>query len=212
MLKMTQRNMVLWILALGLNVVFFFQNCAPKGSAPSSNMVLFQAPTTSESLVIITPPGQTEEDHKSSDKGSIGSCDKLAVSDILLKIVSISTNLENPNLASFEIIDSDKSISLEKLTLKVKANRTENIKNITLILNAQGNKILTADNVVIDLQTPVNEQSVVRVNLAKEYSITEGQTYNLLLTINPNELIAATQQNNCLFKPLIQNADLAYIQ
>jgi len=224
MVKMTRKNVLLSLLAIGVPTLFFFQNCAQNGSAAASPATIFQSTTNSESLFVvpptssqisdinITPPDQSEDDNKSSDKGSIGSCDKLAVSDILLKIVSISSNHENPNQLSFEIIDSDKSVSLEKLTLKIKAIKTEQIKNIVLILNAQGNKILTADNVVIDLKTPVNEQSIVRVNLIKEYTITEGRTYNLVLKVNPNELIASTNKNNCLFKPLIQAADLASIQ
>lgn len=224
MVKMTRKNVVLSLLAVGVPILFFFQNCSQNGTAATSKVALFQSTTTSESLIIvaptsnqisdinITPPDQSEDDNKSSDKGSIGSCAQLAVSDILLKIVSISSHHENPNEMSFEIVDADKSVSLEKLTLKIKAIKTEQIKNIVLILNTQGNKILTADNVVIDLKTPVNEQSIVRVSLIKEYTVTEGYTYNLVLKVNPNELIASTNKNNCLFKPLIQAADLASIQ
>lgn len=221
MFKMTQKKTFLWIIVLAAPAIFFFQNCAQNGSTANSNVSLFKATVTSESLVIVPPtsnqlsdvqihpPEQSEVDHKSSDKGSIGSCAQLSVSDILLKIVSVSSSFENPNVASFEITDPDKSVSLEKLTLKIKAKKTEQIKNVTLILNAQGNKILTAENVVIDVKTPVNEQSVIRVNLLKQYTVTEGHNYTLVLTMNPNELITSTQHNNCLFKPLIQTADLA---
>lgn len=223
MFKMTQKNVAFLAVSIGVPVLFFFQNCAQKGST-STSAAIFASPATSESLEIvppassaisdihINPPAKEEDDNKSSDKGSIGPCDQLAVSDILLKIVSISSKIDSPNLSSFEIVDSDKSVSLEKLTLKIKAKQTEQVSHLTLILNAQGNKILTAENVVVDVKTPIHEQSVIRVSLAKEYTVTEGQNYNLILTMNPNELIASTQQNKCLFKPLIQAADLASLQ
>lgn len=218
MFNVTKKNMTLSLLLVGLPVMLSFQNCSQNGTA-SVNGTSVSAAATSESLVIvppssnpsditIRPPAGSEDDNISSEKGSIGSCDRIAVSDLLLKIVSISSKIENPNEVSFEIVDPDKSISLEKLHLKIKAKKTERVRELTLILSTQGNKILTTDNTVVEVNTPINEQSVVRVSLKNEYTVSEDSVYDLVLTMNPNELIAATSKDNCLFKPLIETADL----
>jgi hypothetical protein len=200
MIKMTRNKIVLLIAFLGLPVALFFQNCTHTSSIPvAAHVPLFQSATISESLVLSPTNSPTQ-------------CDQIAVADILLKIASVSSNTDNPILANFEIVDSDKSISLEKLNLKIKAKKTEQIQNLILNLHAQGNKVLTNDSVVVEVKTPVDEQSVVRVGLANPYLVKEGHTYNLVLNMNPNKLISAKKKNHCLFKPLVQAAELAALQ
>lgn len=223
MVNLTKQNVALAALAVGVPVMFFFQNCSQSSpaAATASDRAL-GAVSTADTLVVLPSsdandinlnlPSTDDEDNVTSDKGSIARCDQLVISDVLLKFVSISSQKDNPNAVSLEIIDPDKSVSLEKLTLQVKATQTERVRDLTLILRAKGNKILTADNIVIDMQSPMNQQAAVKVSLVNEYTITAGQVYNLVLKINPHELIASTNKNNCLFKPLIQAADLASLQ
>lgn len=199
MFKMTRNRMILTIAAVSLPVLFFFQNCTHTNAIPVAQVPLFQSAVISESLIL-------------SPSASPSACEQIAVSDILLKISSVSSNPENPSLANFEIVDSDRSISLEKLNLKIKAKRNEQIQSLILNLHSQGNKVLTNDSVVVDVKTPADEQSVVRVSLPTTFNVREGHVYNLVLNMNPNKLIAAKKKNNCLFKPLVQAAELAVLQ
>lgn len=199
MLKMTRNKILLTAAALSLPVFFFFQNCTHTSSIPVAQVPLFQFATISESLIL-------------APTASLSTCDQIAASDILLKINSVSSNTETPSLANFEIVDSDKSISLEKLNLKIKAKKTEQIQSLILNLNTHGNKILTNDSVVVDVKTPVDEQSVVRVDLPSPFTVRKGYAYNLVLKMNPNKLIAAKKKNSCFFKPLVQASELAVLQ
>lgn len=199
MFKMTRNNTILSIAALSLPVLFLFQNCTHTRKIQLTQVPLFQSTTISETLIL-------------SPVASISSCEQIVASDILLKVSSISSNSENPLLSNFEIIDKDKSISLEKLNLKIKAKTTEQIQTLVIHLQSQGNKILTNDSIVVDVKTSADEQPVVRASLKNAFQVKEGQTYNLVLDMNPNKLITPTKKNHCQFKPLVKAAELAALQ
>ena len=81
---------------------------------------------------------------------------------------------------------------------------------IMLILNSTGNKVLSTDNVAMELKTPSQQQSGLKIKLVEEFSVYSGQVYNLELSINPSEQII-TNKNKCLFKPIVREALLSEI-
>ncbi len=218
MFRISKISIAATTLVLGLPVLVMFQNCGQPGSASTTSSAT-NASIVSESLLIIPTssnnadiqlddPVLSEDNDFDHAKGSVGQCDQLVISDILLNIASIGANPTKPDQIGFEIVDSDKSISMDKLNLKIRALKSENIREIILLLSADGNKLLNSENVAMDLKTPSAQQSGIKVKLADEFSVVAGKTYNLELTVNPNEQIV-TNKSKCLFKPVVRDALLS---
>lgn len=217
MRRIPKMNVALIAMIAGVPVLLFFQNCGQAGSVSTASAAL-NANSTSDSMVIVPPtsadinlnkpPVDSDDNNFDHSKGSIGQCGDVVISDILLKISSISSNCDKPDQKSFEIIDSDKSISLDKLTLKVKALKSEKVREIMLILSSSGNKVLSADNIAMDLKAPSAQQSGLKVKLSEEFSVEAGQIYSLELSVNPSEQIV-TNKNKCIFKPIVRDALLS---
>ncbi len=227
MTRFFKKNVVLAGLLAAAPVVFFFQNCSQSGSlgltstsaigakattdtleatpSPTADIVLDRIPVTPED-VGLTGSGAGQGDTNLNNKGSIGNCNQSEVSDILLKIISLSTNTENDNEASLEIIDADKSVSLEKPTLKVRAKNSATLSHLFLLLDVTGNKILNRDSSVVDFKAPSGQQSGIKIQLDST-AVLAGQIYILTLDLNPSEQIV-TNKSKCLFKPVIKSANL----
>jgi hypothetical protein len=236
MFKLTKINVVIATFLTGIPVILFFQNCGQAGSLTTTSKNDVSAKSTTDSFVIVPPSSESHDQiisiHKpplsidenngsgsaaaSSDssesdsaaKGSIAQCGTLIISDILLKVASISMNCDKPNENGFQIIDSDKTISLDKLNLKVRALKSNKIKEIFLLLSVDENKVLSSDNIAMDLKAPSAQQSGIKIKLDKEISVVEGKNYNLELSINPSEQIV-TNKNKCLFKPVVHAATIS---
>ncbi len=134
-----------------------------------------------------------------SDDGSKGSsCKNLVISDVLLNVSSVD---------SFLIIDADKLISLNKPTLKIKALRSEVLKNLFVVLNADGNKVLSSQSEVLLLKTPSAQTAGLKIHLQEAVSVVAGQSYILELVINPEDQIVGNSQK-CIFKPVVKIAHL----
>lgn len=228
MLNLTKSNVALTALMLSLPVALFFQNCGQPGSiASSGGEVALDSIIKTSDVMLIKPPseqidsssssGPTShndihlddpiDDDASSPKGSVGQCGEFAISDILLSVASISAHSDKPNDVSFEILDSDKSISLDKLSLKIKALKSEKLKEVFLLLSAHGNKILSSTNVAMDLKTPSAQQSGLKVKLEEIASVEADQSYLLELVIVPSEQIIGNK-NKCIFRPVLRSAKL----
>ena len=150
--------------------------------------------------------GESNDASDGNSKGSVGLCNPSAISDVLLSIVSISSNSAKPNQADFEILDADKSVSLEKPTLKLRALLSGSVNQLFMLLSPEGNKILNKDSSVVDFKTPSGQQSGIKIQLANA-DVVAGRTYVLSLSINPAEQIV-TNKVKCLFKPVIKSATL----
>jgi hypothetical protein len=163
--------------------------------------------------VRLNPPSDIViDDGKNSSsrgpKGSIGTCGKINISDILLKVSSVGVANDLKSNLSFEVIDIDKYISLDKLTLKIKALKNiSNLKEIFILLDSSGNKILSTENVTMSLVTPSAQESGLKIKLIEPISIQANSSYNLDLVINQNDQIIANK-TKCIFKPVIQEAHL----
>lgn len=140
-------------------------------------------------------------------------CRGISIADILLSVdsVAVGSSGEDSKNSSFEIVDVDKTISLNKLNLKVKALKSAEIKEIFMVLNAQGNKILDASGKAMNLKTPSGQTSGIKVQLGKEVSVEANRTYTLQLEISSEDQIVANP-NKCIFKPVIKNASLTLAQ
>lgn len=149
-----------------------------------------------------------DDDHDNQSEDKIArddSCKGLDISDILLNVKSVSAN--NSKDTSLLIVDENKTISLNKLTLKVKALKSGRIKEVFIQLNADGNKVLSAQNNVMILKTPSAQTAGLKVKLASEISVVVGHTYSIELVIKPADQIVANP-NKCIFKPVVKEAYL----
>jgi hypothetical protein len=220
MLRMTKSNVAIATVLASIPVMIFFQNCAQTAPVNAGDSSAVNASPTTDSMIIVTPNRPNEslqasdgtdivtDDIVDSGKGSIGRCNDLSISDILLKIASISMSLSNPTELGFEIVDSNKSISLDKLTLKIKALKTDKARELYLLLSSDGNKILSTENVAMDLITPSEQSLGIKVKLLNDVSVEEGHIYELELAINPSEQIV-TNKSKCIFRPIIREAVLS---
>ncbi len=228
MIRISKFNISLAFALIGLPTMLFFQNCSQAGSlSVDSALALNASEKTSDTLIIVPPDSDSQQnsdnsiiqldDPKSTSPvtnrdGTIANaaCAGLEISDILLHVASISLNSANPKEVALEIIDKNKSISLDKLNLKIKAHKNENAHEIFLLLSPDGNKVLSAQNVAMDLKTPSAQNSGLKIKLAQDVQIEDGQMYNLELVINPSEQIV-NNNNKCIFKPVVQEAHLKLI-
>lgn len=158
------------------------------------------------------PPDIVIDDGKNisarGPKGSIGTCGKINISDILLKVSSVGIANDSKSNLSFEVIDLDKYISLDKLSLKIKALKNINdLQEIFILLDPAGNKILSTENVTMSLTTPSAQASGLKIKLIEPISIKADSSYDLTLVINQNDQIVANK-TKCIFKPVVQEAHL----
>lgn len=223
-------------LVLSFPVVVFFQNCGQAGQIQTSQLLPTQQENkiSSDSLVVIQPTEPIEdnyeihlddpkyndkndkdsketssaEHHDSEDKSiSASKCQQVTISDIMLNIDSVRNHGANES-DLLEVIENDKSITLDKLTLKVRASKSEKVKELFLVLNEEGNKILSSENQALELKTPSAQQSGLKVKLDKEIQLKKDSSYNLELVINPAEQILSTK-TKCIFKPVVHEAHLS---
>lgn len=151
-----------------------------------------------DDVLIIDPdvePGVAVED---ASRG----CENMTIADFQLSILSISSSLQ--------ITDEDLTISLGKPSLKVKALRDGSIKQASLVLNAEGNKVLSDDEKELNLKTPSGQTSGLKLQLGKSVNLMKNKNYILKLTIDPEEQIV-TNPSKCLFKPVIKNVELVEV-
>ena len=137
-------------------------------------------------------------------------CGNFIIQDILLSIRSATffTGIADDNLDDdFKIIDSDKTISLNKTHLKLKANHDKTIKELFLGLNAEGNKVLNKDLRVVNLKPAFSKGAGFKVELENEATVKEGHEYSLRLTIEQEDQVVENPAQ-CLFKPVIKVAIL----
>ncbi len=139
-------------------------------------------------------------------KQKAGSCADIEISDFLLSTSSLIAGTGKSSM-SFEITDEDKTISLNKLTLKVKALRDLNVSKMKLILNSDGNKVLNTLNEVFELATPSAQTAGLKVHLDSSVAVKAGQSYLLSLVIEIDEQIKSNP-NKCKFHPVIKAGSL----
>lgn len=140
-----------------------------------------------------------DPDSGSAEGGAVEGCKGLVISDFQLNSLSINSELE--------IVDEDLTISLDKPTLKVKALKSGSLKNIFLVLNSEGNKILSSNEKVLNLKTPSAQTAGLKIHLSGRVSIEADKYYRLKLNINPQEQIVSNPEK-CIFKPVIKDAEL----
>lgn len=137
-------------------------------------------------------------------------CGDFEIQDILLSINSAgSEDLDDDKATShFEITDKDKTISLNKTNLKLKARHDGKLKELFLGLNSEGNKVLSGNLQVINMKTAVSKGAGLKVKLDREIEIKEGHEYSLRLTIDQDDQVVENPAR-CLFKPVIKLAVLS---
>jgi hypothetical protein len=143
--------------------------------------------------------GQHSAQNNDSSKHDANSCADLAISDILLKVKSLGSDIK--------IVDLDKSISLDKLSLKIKALNSIKTKMLFLSLESEGNKVLSLENVVLELKTPSGQTAGLKVQLSSEYSLKSGQFYIIHFKIDPKEQLV-NNAKKCIFKPVLRSASI----
>lgn len=156
---------------------------------------------------VVTACDDEMEEHVSKKK--VAHCGDIEIQDILLSIRSASTEglSEEKSEGHLEIVDADKTISLNKTILKLKAHKNKTLKELFLGLNPEGNKVLNKDLQVMNLKTAVSKGAGIKVKLDQETTIKEGHEYSLRLTIEQEEQIVDNPAK-CSFKPVIKVAIL----
>ena len=153
--------------------------------------------------------GGDDEMEEHTSKKKMAHCGDIEIQDILLSIRSASTEglSEEKSEGHLEIVDADKTISLNKTILKLKAHKNKTLKELFLGLNPEGNKVLNKDLQVMNLKTAVSKGAGIKVKLDQETTIKEGHEYSLRLTIEQEEQIVDNPAK-CSFKPVIKVAIL----
>jgi hypothetical protein len=187
---------ILYVFLFAAPVVLFFQNCGQPGSlqmqASEETGQKIVADETADTFII-------DPDSVDSEGGALEGCKGLVISDFQLNSLSINSDLQ--------IVDQDLTISLEKPTLKVKALRNGTLKHIFLMLNSEGNKVLTSNEQVLALKTPSAQSAGLKIHLLGKVSIEADKHYLLKLDINPEEQIVSNPEK-CIFKPVVKGAEL----
>ncbi len=164
---------------------------------PTISPPVQEPPTLSPPTV--SPPGG----------GTAGNCDGLQISDMLLSVKSVNSGsaCHEKKDQEFEVVDADKSISLNKLSLRVRATKNVSVRELFTGLNDDGNKVLTMQSVVFPLKTPSGQTSGLKVMLNKNVMLKAGHIYKLKVVIDTNNQLVGTK-TKCILKPVIKSAQL----
>ncbi len=139
--------------------------------------------------------------------GTAGNCGGIQISDLLLSVKSVNSGsgCQEKEDQEFEIVDTYRSISLNKLTLRVRAKKSGSVRELFTGLIDDGNTVLTMQNVVFPLRTPSGQTSGLTAMLVKNAILKVGHIYKLKVEIDTNNQLVATK-TKCILKPVIKSA------
>ncbi len=152
-----------------------------------------------------------KEEHK---RDLASSCDQNQFTDFLLTPSFIEVTCKDkkdPENAMLKIVDANPSISLSKMTLKVLATKSDEIKDFKLVLFKSGNKMMKTSGEINRLVFPSGSSSGVKIKLDKEYKFVAGKTYMLEFSINSEDQMVQAS-NKCIFKPVIKMAKVSEVK
>ncbi|MEK6773834.1 MAG: DUF4382 domain-containing protein [Bdellovibrionota bacterium] len=191
-----------------------FQNCGQQGSVDIEPGSAPLAKTSTETMIInpdandnIMPPHNDDGLEPSDDSKGKGACARISIADILLKIESIRVGSGGSKLGDAIALDEiDASISMNKLHVTIKATKEVlRVKDLFMVLKADGNKVLDNNTMAYDLKTPSGQTAGLKVHLDSEVSLKAGEIYSLQFSINPSQQIVSNPVK-CLFRPVIKSA------
>lgn len=83
-------------------------------------------------------------------------------------------------------------------------------KEIRLVLNETGNKLIREDGSVCELKTPSGQQSGLKLKLPETFTILPGLRYSVHLSFDVEKSIVEQGNGGCLLKPVIRGQVIAY--
>ena len=111
------------------------------------------------------------------------------------------------DVVALSITDLDHSISVDKTKLHVKALISTDLKEIRLVLNDDGNYLMSSDQSVHDLKTPSGQSSGFKIKFSSPVHIVAGAMYELDLKLDLGSQIVEAGKK-CLLKPVVKSAVL----
>lgn len=189
-------------------IVFSFQNCSQPGNIQMESQGPMVKPTTTDSMVIVEEENEVNLDDPDLviDDTMKATCAKIEVSDFNLSLAKISTQGELKD-ASITITDANKNVSLDHQEIKISSSRDQNLNHLFLVLNAEGNKILDANNVIYGLKTPSAQTAGLKILLSQGIKLLANKNYILKLSINLEDQLVHNPEK-CIFKPVIRGASI----
>ncbi len=135
----------------------------------------------------------------------IGHCAGIDIADILLNVKALRIGSRYRGNDSLLVITGEKTLSADKLSLMVKAMAAGVVRDINLILDEQGNKVLDMNSNMMNLVIPGGISSGLKLQLDKPVSVEAGKSYLIQLKVSNLELIEPNQQK-CMLKPHVRSA------
>lgn len=206
-MKLRSRSIALTVLSI-LAVLVAFQNCGQPGAVVTQDKDMFsvKGEPMSDGTMLIVPANAENTD---SDDMEVNSrhCHGLKIADLLLAPKS----LELPgNKSAFEIADANPGLSLNKLSLKVKALQNAKVRHLFLKLDDNGNHLLSESGETLDLKTPSAQTSGLKIHLDSEVTVEAQKSYSLNLVIDLSQQVVMNPVK-CLFKPVLKDASLTLL-
>lgn len=131
-------------------------------------------------------------------------CNTINASDVLLNVSRVSV----PKLdEALELVDENKSISLLKQKITLKALKSGKVSEVRLILASNSNLLLDESESVFALKTPSGQSSGFKLKLDTTVDIKKDSVYVIYFDLDLQKQFVSAG-NKCILKPVIHSASL----
>ncbi len=200
---MKQLSVIVSAIFMSGLILLGFQNCGQPGQLiqnQSENPVVL-----SNALEIGAPEAEAPPQDgiiQINDEVHAAICIDIVAADVMLSVAQVSCNS-----GSLKLVDALNAVSAAQSAIHLEASSSGIVREIRLILNANGNALMGSNAVVYDLKTPSAQTSGFKIRLAAPTKIIAGKKYDLKLDMDLSQQIVRAGKK-CILKPTIRNAVL----